>query len=82
MSPKPTQDLTHRCSDAEMREVFKARAQSRVEAAQMEQLKRAAHARFMSDPSATQAEFERLWPQLCTDMAQARLPYSEQVKVA
>ncbi len=68
MFPKPAQDLTHRCSDAEMREVFKARAQSRLEAARVERLKQAAHARFMSDPSATQAEFERLWPQLCTDL--------------
>ncbi len=69
MFPEPAQGLTHRCSDSEMQEVFKARAQSRLEAAQTEQLKRAAHARFMSDPSATQAEFERLWPQECIDLS-------------
>lgn len=72
MFPKPISNLAHQCSDTEMREVFKARAQSRLEAAQIEQFKREARSRFMSDPGATQAEFERLWPQLCTDMAYSR----------
>lgn len=82
MFPKPMPNLAHRCSDTEMREVFKARAQSRLEAARVEQLKQEAHSKFMSDPSATEAEFERMWPQLCTDITHPRWTDSEQVKVA
>ncbi len=64
MYPRLQLDLDHRRKVAEMQIVEQARAQSRAEASCLERMRHEARAVFFSNPSATEAEFERCWPQL------------------
>ena len=53
---------------AEMKIVEQARAESRKEVAELEQMKYYARRAFLSNPDATEEEFEHCWPELRSDM--------------
>ena len=55
-------------SAAEMKIVEQARAESRKEVAELEQMKQYARSAFLSNPVATEEEFEHCWPELRSDM--------------
>ena len=55
-------------STAEMKIVEQAREESRKQAAALEQMKQYARAAFLSNPGATEIEFEYYWPELRSDM--------------
>ncbi len=54
--------------EAEMRIVEQARAESRKEVAELEQMKHHARKAFLSNPDATEEEFEHCWPELRNDI--------------
>ena len=62
------QEQQARLSEAEMKIVEQARAESRKEVAAMEQMKQHARDAFLSGAAATEEEFERCWPELRSDM--------------
>lgn len=68
MCPDVRKYLDHHNIEAELKIVEQARAQSRAEAAALERMKGEARAAFLSRGSATEAEFERQWPQICSEM--------------
>ena len=62
------QEQQARLSEAEMKIVEQARAESRKEVEALEQMKQHARAAFLSGAAATEEEFERCWPELRSDM--------------
>ena len=62
----------HRRREVEMQIVEQARAQSRAETAKLEELKHEARAVYLHNPAATEADFERCWPQLCSEIQRRR----------
>lgn len=79
MCPDVRKHLDHHDIEAELKIVEQARAQSRAEAAALEKLKWEARLAFMSKGTATEAEFERRWPQICSEML-SRQAYGVMVK--
>ena len=55
-------------SEAELKIVEEARAESRREAAALEQMKQHMREAFLSDTAATAEDFERCWPELRSEM--------------
>ena len=63
-----SQEQQARLSAAEMKIVQQARAESRKEVAELDQMKYYARRAFLSNPDATEEEFECCWPELRNDM--------------
>ena len=55
-------------SEREMRVIEQARAESRKEVAALERMKRDVRSTLLGNAVMTNAEFERLWPQLCSEI--------------
>jgi len=58
----------HCLQEAELKVVEQARAESRREVADLEQMKQHARAAFLSSTAVTEEDFERCWPELRNEM--------------
>lgn len=63
-----SQEQLDRKLAAELKIVEQARAESRTEAAALEQMKQHMREAFLSGAAATEEDFERCWPELRNEM--------------
>ena len=63
-----SQGQQDRRREVELKIVEQARAESREEAAALEQMKQHMREAFLSDSVATEGDFERCWPELRNEM--------------
>ena len=68
VSEVKSQQQHARPSEAEMKIVEEARAESRKEAAALEQMKQHLREAFLSGAAATAEDFERCWPELRNEL--------------
>lgn len=54
-------------TEAELNIVYGARAQSRLEAATLERLNKQLKASYVSSESVSENEFNRRWPEICSE---------------